>query len=144
MRVITDQQWAMIPQELRDKINPPVEKQDNKKLMAKQFSIVRDFNVLIGLHALKGDGLLFFGDDNPHWFEWVDVFDLLVQAGCFTSKNEARKNWKGIQKIPEGYFEIGPIGKSKVMIFGLNAVIDEPKCLLCEHEIQHSNCDFGW
>jgi hypothetical protein len=41
-----------------------------------------------------------------------DVFDMLVDAGLFRSKSEARKNWKRTGKdVPEGFTDIKDIGK---------------------------------
>jgi len=41
-----------------------------------------------------------------------DVFDMLVDAGLFRSKSEARKNWKRTGKdVPEGFTDIKNIGK---------------------------------
>ena len=42
----------------------------------------------------------------------VDMFDLLVEAGLFRSKSEARKNWKRSEKeIPEGFTDLKNLGK---------------------------------
>ena len=35
--------------------------------------------------------------------EEVDIFDLLVKLGAFPSKSQARKSWKGLDKIPDGW-----------------------------------------
>lgn len=124
MRVISEEQWKMIPKEIQDQLTPPAQTKDNKKIVPQVFPIVRDFHTLIGEHLEEGDSLLFFGVDvrKCGYQLETDIFSLLVNAGCFKSKNEARKNWRGIQEMPKGYFEIGPIGKSKIMIYGLNAI----------------------
>ena len=120
MRLITDEKWALIPLEIQQLICPPVVVDPNKKIAPQVFPIVRDLNVIIGNHD-EGDEHLFFGQ-SVEYIERADIFDLLVAAKCFKSKNEARKNWRGIQSIPDGYFEIGPVGKSRVMIYGLRVM----------------------
>jgi len=41
-----------------------------------------------------------------------DMFDILVEAGLFRSKSDARKNWKRTGKdVPEGFTDIKDIGK---------------------------------
>lgn len=35
----------------------------------------------------------------------ADMLDLLLYAGCFPSKSQARKNWRGSPAIPEGWSE---------------------------------------
>ena len=42
----------------------------------------------------------------------VDMFDLLVMLGAFSSKGQAKKNWKGVKDIPFGWSEF-IIGKLK-------------------------------
>ena len=83
------------------------------------FLIVRDFNCAIGPHASWADDI--FGDirgkEKVISFDKADIYDILVQAGAFESKGQARKNWRGIKEIPTGYSEIGPIGKQKLMLF---------------------------
>ena len=118
--MISDEQWNLIPQEIQHLITPPQAEAGNKKIMPQVFSIVRDFNVIIGSHE-EGDALLFFGQ-SAECVEKADIFDILARANCFKSKNEARKNWRGIQVLPAGYFEVGPIGKSRIMIYGLNPI----------------------
>lgn len=85
------------------------------------FPIVRDFNCFIGPCATLDDLASLF-PDQPNsrritWFPKADIFDILVKAGVFESKGQARKNWKGITTLPTGWTELGPIGKAKLYIF---------------------------
>jgi hypothetical protein len=104
---------ASIHKELKQEMPQP----KNTKNML--FPIVRDYNCAIGPHASWADDI--FGDisgkKKVHYFEKADIFDILVVAGAFESKGQARKNWQGIKEIPTGYNEIGPIGKQKLMLF---------------------------
>lgn len=84
------------------------------------FPIVRDFNVVIGsLDKLEERQIVttIFGNEIVNHFEEAIIYDILVVAGCFESKSQARKNWTGVKEIPTGYNEIGPIGKQKLMLF---------------------------
>jgi len=85
--------------------------------MKMHFPIVRDFNCMVSGHLAPGDREAIFGNEPVEFFDRATIFDILVAAGCFPSKNEARKNWRGIQTLPEGYTELGPIGKQKLHIF---------------------------
>ena len=89
------------------------------------FPIVRDFNVVIDnsiicdtheeiIMTIFGQELIIFINGEP------TIYDILVSAGAFESKGQARKNWQGIKKIPVGYSEIGPIGKGKLFLFVWN------------------------
>jgi len=80
------------------------------------FPIVRDFNCTVGFNVLPGEAEGIIGKVHEH-FDTPDIFSILVAAGCFPSKGEARRNWRGLQIIPEGYTELGPIGKQKLHIF---------------------------
>jgi hypothetical protein len=83
------------------------------------FPIVRDFNCSVGEFALNTDIKSIFGVNAIYvkHYEKADIFTLLVDAGAFESKGQARKNWNGVKEIPVGYSEIGPIGKQKLMLF---------------------------
>lgn len=88
------------------------------------FPIVRDFNCVVGNNWSSEDIFSIFGKSPfnavkcPTVFSHTDtIYDILVTAGAFESKGQARKNWQGIKEIPTGYSEIGPIGKGKLMIF---------------------------
>jgi hypothetical protein len=87
------------------------------------FPIVRDFNCTIGPHVKQfDDDCSIFGMNSQAYtkithFEETTIYDILVVAGCFESKGQARKNWQGIKELPKGYSEIGPIGKQKLMLF---------------------------
>lgn len=82
------------------------------------FPIVRDYNCTIGsLDVLNERELVFSNQLVNHYQNKTDIFTLLVDAGAFESKGQARKNWQGIKEIPKGYSEIGPIGKQKLMLF---------------------------
>ena len=83
------------------------------------YPIVRDFHAIVGNHVLDQDlitlGLL--NCPTMLYKDGTDIFTILVDANCFESKGQARKNWQGIKEIPTGYSEIGPIGKQKLMLF---------------------------
>lgn len=60
------------------------------------------------------------GFENPNQNEGEDVFimpegttliDLLVLMGIFTSKSQAKKNWKGVIEIPSGFSHFSKLGK---------------------------------
>lgn len=118
MRVISNEVWNKLSPGAQTEIEAltRVPEAPNKNKMAMLFPIVRDFNFIIGLNFDTSDRLLIFGDEPVAILEKADIFDLLVKSGCFPSKKQAQKNWQGIREIPWGYTEIGPIGKSKVMI----------------------------
>ena len=79
-----------------------------------------DYNVLVSNGNLVGDEAeLFFSGEylNVIGID-EDFFDILVRAGIFTSRNNARKNnFKA--EIPPGITEIY-IGKRRVRIYILN------------------------
>ena len=87
------------------------------------YPIVRDFNFTIGPNVLPGDAEMVFGSKEGKVFgpvihlDRADINDLLVQAGCFPSKGEARKNYQGGKPEIRGYGELGPVGKGKTMIY---------------------------
>jgi hypothetical protein len=61
----------------------------------------------------ESDKEILFGDEevlviSPD----VSIFDLLITLGSFTSKSQARKNWKHGREIPLGWSEFW-IGKVK-------------------------------
>ena len=111
----------------RDTINEEIAliHKDMKKLIPSQknmkttlFPIVRDFNCFIVGNVLLEDlAALFRDNEEIHWFLKADIFEILVRAGAFESKGQARKNWTGIKEIPTGWTEIGPIGKQKLFLF---------------------------
>lgn len=44
--------------------------------------------------------------------EPIDMYDILVQAGIFKSKSDAKKNWKRTgREIPKGFSDFQKIGK---------------------------------
>ena len=126
LNVLSNEQQEAISNSITDICNiisPEINKTtENKRLSPKIFPIVKDFNYTVGPNILPSDDALFFGNEKVIHLGKADIFDLLVFSGIFMSKNEARKNWKGIKELPSGYSEIGPVGKSKVMIFCLNAI----------------------
>jgi len=89
------------------------------------FPIVRDVNFFgiknknnpvvdgVDVNTIFGNEKFFTFDTN----DGVDIYSLLVCAGAFESKGQARKNWQGVKEIPTGYSEIGPIGKGKLFLF---------------------------
>ena len=82
------------------------------------FPIVIDVNVCVGSFVTDRDIDILFGSGQPiHRFDTTTIFDVLVLAGLFESKGQARKNWKGIQNIPTGWTELQSLGKSKLSIF---------------------------
>ena len=82
------------------------------------FPIVIDINVCVGSFVTERDIDLLFGRSQAiHKFDTTTIFDVLVLAGLFESKGQARKNWKGIQTIPSGWTELHGLGKSKLSIF---------------------------
>lgn len=56
--------------------------------------------------------LLFETDEEVKRVTNIDIFDLLIELGSFTSKSQAKKNWKGPHQIPNGWSEF-TIGKLK-------------------------------
>ena len=46
-----------------------------------------------------------------------NLLDLLVICGIFSSKSEAKRNWKGEVKIKSGYSEFRRLGKHRHNIF---------------------------
>jgi len=48
-------------------------------------------------------------------FHSVTMIDLLVATGCFPSKGQARKNWKGPIEVPLG-FSTWEVGKRRVRL----------------------------
>lgn len=85
-----------------------------------------NFTVLTGHDCGLSES--FFGKDQI-WYVNTDftVLDALVKAGIFSSKGQARKNWKGPVKIPEGWSAFERIGKLRHNIYILNPVHD-PDC----------------
>jgi len=76
--------------------------------------------------------LLNFVVQNQHWFPEIEpdlfgtehvqhispsinMLDILVQAGFFSSKGQARKNWHGERDIPLG-FNVWIIGKHREVL----------------------------
>lgn len=51
-----------------------------------------------------------------------DMYDLLVNAGIFTSRSKARSQWDGDKDIPKGYSEFKKLGKYKKGIFIFNPI----------------------
>lgn len=95
-----------------------------------KYPIVIDHHFLIGPYIEAGDDMLFFGPSQPGRLHFLGpnatIWDLLVLSECFPSKADAKRNWKGTPEIPQGYWEIGPIGKSKIMLFGLKGGLFSP------------------
>lgn len=85
--------------------------------LAANYPIVIDFNCTVGPNVLPEDLSSIFGSEKVHHFDTAGIFDILVAAGCFESKAQARKNWRGVQVLPTGYTELGPIGKRKIWIY---------------------------
>jgi len=83
------------------------------------YPIVRDFHAIVGKYVIDNDLIVLGLLNCPTMFykDGTDIYTILVDAGCFESKGQARKNWQGIKEIPTGYSEIGPIGKQKLMLF---------------------------
>ena len=83
--------------------------------------------IIYNLHFSRGDANLFFSNNKRILDEEVrlircpiydgtgdkliNMFDILVKAQIFPSRNIARKNWKGCIDIPEGFSEFTKIGK---------------------------------
>ena len=64
-----------------------------------------------------------FDNEDYKLLENVDMYDILKIAGIFSSKGEARKNWKRTkQEIPKGYSEFRDIGKLHNQIFIFNPI----------------------
>lgn len=99
-------------------VNFPSPLPNNKKLFFGQ-----EFNVIVKNEFVVGDEAdLFFGGERiftiPPTF---DMFELLVACGVFSSKGQARKNWKLSGKdIPDGFSDFINVGKQKVRITILN------------------------
>ena len=62
----------------------------------------------------EGDqGALFPKEEDVAWgTTTTTIWELLVNLGCFQSKSQARKNWKGPASIPPGWSEFF-IGKKQ-------------------------------
>jgi hypothetical protein len=93
-----------------------------KNMKTVLFPIVRDFNCVIDQSIVCDpyDPIVttLFGKEQVTFLGCGStIYDILVVAGCFESKGQARKNWQGIKEIPTGYSEIGPIGKGKLFLF---------------------------
>lgn len=56
--------------------------------------------------------LLFAGESAVIVKPTTTIWDVLVDAGVFRSKSEARKNWKGPKRIPWGLWD-ERVGKMK-------------------------------
>lgn len=83
----------------------------------------QDVNIIINTDAHDNNvdliPLLFGkGAKITHMWSGTDMAELLVKFGFFTSRTEARKNWKhsGFE-IPNGWTEILGVGKMKRNIF---------------------------
>ena len=68
--------------------------------------------------------VLFAGEPTQHINEPFDMFDLLVLAGIFTSKKQARKNWTMTgQEIPLGFNQF-TVGKKRKDIWIWKPIVD--------------------
>lgn len=66
----------------------------------------------------KRDRRLIFEDDVATTLpRGATMADVLVLAGVFPSKTQARKNWKGDNEIPEGLNKFHNVGKRRITIF---------------------------
>ena len=78
----------------------------------------RGFDIIcIGPHVQPGDHRLVFGNEhNPlppvNLMAPSSMIDLLMEVGCFASRQQARKNWKGPISIPPGFSEF-TVGKKR-------------------------------
>jgi len=71
-------------------------------------------NVIVrNVYLLPTDAKLFFGDEPVEYIEdGLDMYDVLVLAGIFSSKGQARKNWTRTDaNIPKGFSDFRNIGK---------------------------------
>lgn len=58
--------------------------------------------------------------------EDFSILDLLVAINIFSSKSQARKNWKGPVEIPSGYTEFKSLGKFKRNLYVLKPIYFDP------------------
>jgi len=89
--------------------------------------VTRDFDFIINNgHSRRSDAELFFGQ-SPEDVIWLDgdkdMWDILVIAGVFPSRTQARKNGRA-REIPEGWTD-QRMGKLKHRICILNAVVEK-------------------
>jgi hypothetical protein len=55
------------------------------------------------------------------------MLDLLVKLELFSSKSQARKNWRGPIEIPSGFNHFERLGKLKKDIAVWNPIVDLPQ-----------------
>ena len=102
-------------------ISNVIERETNTTERENKMSMGQEFNFVITNENLEDnfptDNLietLFDGESFIPVTTGADMFDILVMAGLFRSKSEARKNWKRTGKdVPEGFTDIERIGKLK-------------------------------
>ena len=71
-----------------------------------------DIELLFGKNCSSCSGCVYCRDEEVKRIKNISIFDLLVELGAFISKGQARKNWKGPSKIPDGWSEF-IVGKLK-------------------------------
>ena len=83
-----------------------------------------DKNYIVNNGNLRGDEreLFFPGEEVAVISEEVDMWDILVFAGIFRSRTQARKNWKRTERqVPNGFWIFDRIGKARHCISILRA-----------------------
>lgn len=71
-----------------------------------------EFNIVIGNIDKKLRELIFGDEQIIVLSDQLDMFDILVFTGLFSSKGQARKNWTRTgREIPTGFTDIRDIGK---------------------------------
>jgi hypothetical protein len=79
-----------------------------------------DINFIIDNGLNEPDDTRLFGlTPAIHLPDTATMFDILATAGIFSSKSEARKNWRGVVEIPKGFSQF-EVGKLKHQITILN------------------------
>lgn len=84
-----------------------------------------DFNFIVQKPGLQGDEKdgFFFGEPVEFIDETVDMYDLLVRIGAFSSKTQADKQWKRSGRIiPPGFNFWENIGKLNRSLSILNLI----------------------
>jgi hypothetical protein len=86
--------------------------------------------VVVNQNFKEEDIKLFFDEPDKNWDGKVfrlttenDMFDVLVLAGIFKSKSDAKRNWKKTGKeIPAGFSDFIGVGKLRHSIFIWNPI----------------------
>lgn len=75
-----------------------------------------DVDLLFGKNCINCKGCIYCREERIEKFVNVDMYDLLLKLGSFSSRNQAKKNWKGPNEIPKGWSEF-TVGKLKRKLY---------------------------